>query len=379
MTSPGLVRVHRWVALGLGLLVLVMTLTGASLVFRDELTARFTPAVKVAATDPGPGSFERIFAAARKAVPDARSIEIEPARRAGRAAEVMAQTPSGWHYLFVDPHDGAVVADGDRQWLPFATLFELHMRFMAGAAGEYVVALAGAALLFLGASGVILWWPRKLKQAFRIRWGGNRLAVSFDLHRSLGAAFALFLVVNATTGLLMNLDALSVPLVNRLARSPDEPAIPPAHSNAFTAARPLDDIVAAADRAAPGGFVSRVVVSNDDDAPVVVRKVLPGDQATKGMNRIYVDAASATVLRASLLKRLPPGNAMFEWLYPLHTGKLVGTPYKLVLILAGLMPLVSLVTGFIVWRSRPRRKGAPARAGALRTLGTSPTSDQAGR
>jgi uncharacterized iron-regulated membrane protein len=88
------------------------------------------------------------------------------------------------------------------------------------------------------------------------------------------------------------------------------------------------------------------------------------------MNRIYVDAASATVLRASLLERLAPGNAMFEWLYPLHTGKLLGMPYKVVLVLAGLVPLLSLVTGLIVWRSR----AAPRRAAARNALRASHTA-----
>jgi len=62
---------------------------------------------------------------------------------------------------------------------------------------------------------------------------------------------------------------------------------------------------------------------------------------------------------------------MYEWLYPLHTGTLLGLPYRIALLIAGLAPLVSLVTGFILWRSKAKRspsKGAspaPARAAAL--------------
>ena len=64
MTSPGLVRVHRYVALGLGALVVLMGLTGAALVFREELTAVFTPAVKVSAQPVTAGEYQRILAAA---------------------------------------------------------------------------------------------------------------------------------------------------------------------------------------------------------------------------------------------------------------------------------------------------------------------------
>jgi uncharacterized iron-regulated membrane protein len=230
---------------------------------------------------------------------------------------------------------------------------------MAGELGEYVVVVAGAALTFLVVTGLVLWWPRKLKYAFRIRWSGNRLAVSFDLHRCAGAAFAVFLLFNAVTGVTMNLDTASPALVNRLAFSHDEPSPPTASSNALAAMKPLDQIVAAAERAVPAGTVTRIAI-RDGNAPVVVRKVLPGDNATHGMNRIYVDGASGVVLRASLLQRLPPGNAMFEWLYPLHTGKFLGMPYKFLLVLVGLVPLISLVTGLIVWRARaaPKRSAA---------------------
>jgi uncharacterized iron-regulated membrane protein len=129
--------------------------------------------------------------------------------------------------------------------------------------------------------------------------------------------------------------------------------------------RPLDDLVAAANRAFPDGRVARVVVR--EGLPVMVRKRIAGENDTKGMNRIYVDGATGTVVAARALQRQPPGNRIYEWIYPLHTGKLVGWPYQAVLLLAGLAPLVSLTTGLILWRSRAKAKGkqpssAPARA-----------------
>jgi uncharacterized iron-regulated membrane protein len=369
VSSPRLVQAHRYVALGLGALIVVIGATGASLVFRDELTAWFTPAVRVAPGPPAAGWYERVLAAVRASEPQAKFIDIAPSRRDDHATEAIIRGPRGERHLFVDPHTGKVVADSDRQWLPFATFFQLHKRLMAGDPGEYLVAAAGTALAFLAVTGLIMWWPRKLKYAFRVRWSGNRLAVNFDLHRCAGAAFALFLLVNAITGVSMNLDEASKTLVNGVALSHGEPDPPPAMSNALAAMKPLDEIVAAAERAVPGGAVTRIAI-RDGNVPVVVRNVLPGDNDTHGMNRIYVDAASATVLRASLLQRLPPGNAMFEWLYPLHTGKLLGTPYKVVLVLAGLVPLLSLVTGLIVWRSR----AAPGRTAARNALRASHTA-----
>jgi uncharacterized iron-regulated membrane protein len=168
------------------------------------------------------------------------------------------------------------------------------------------------------------------------------------------------LVVNATIGITMTFDEGSVALVNRvLGRAPA--VIPQASSNALASGRPLDEIVAAAERALPGGSVSRIAIRGGN-APVVVRKRLATENDTHGTNRVYVDAASAAVLRVNTLGDLPPGNAMFEWTYPLHTGTLVGTPYRILLVAAGLVPLLSLATGLVVWRSKSRRKRSPAAA-----------------
>jgi len=373
VTSPGLARVHRWVALGLGPVVVAMGLTGAALVFREELTALFTPAVKVAGSPVAPGQYARILAAAERLEPAARSMDIVPPQRPDRAAQVVVHAAGTEHYLFVDPHDGTVVADGERQWLPFATLYELHRRLMLGAPGEYAVGIAGFALAFLGLSGLVMWWPRKLKQAFRVRWDGNRLAVSYDLHRCAGAAFALLLVLNAIIGITMTFDEASVALVNRvLGRS--SPLPPPASSNAVDSRKPLDEIVAAADRALPGGCVVRIML-RDGNAPVVVRKRMPADNDTHGANRIYLDAASATVVGMSPLTAQPPGNAMFEWTYPLHTGTLVGGAYRVLLVFAGCVPLLSLVTGLIVWRSKAGRR-APAKRGAGIRPGTAASTSR---
>lgn len=356
MASPALVRLHRYVALTVGALIVLMGLTGAALVFRAELTAVFTPAVRVSPDPVPPGDYQRILAATRAAEPGLNSLDIVPSGRADRAVEIIVYKAGPERYLFVDPHNGRVVADSDREFLPFAILYQLHRRFMLGLSGEYAVGVVGVALVFMAVSGLVMWWPRKLKYAFRIRLDGNRVAVSYDLHRCAGAAFALLLILNAAIGILMTFDGASVALVNG-ATGRRAPPLPTASSNAIASARPLDDIVAAAERAFPGGSVSRIAI-REGNAPVVVRKRLAGDNDTHGMNRIYVDAASATVLRVSPLKELPPGNAMFEWLYPLHTGNLIGLPYKFILLIAGLVPALSLATGLILWRSRAKRKTA---------------------
>ena len=360
MTSPTLVRIHRWVALGLGIVVVLLTGAGAALVFRNELTAFFTPQVVITPRGIPADVHQRMLAAARSVDPGVRTVEIVPAERPDRAFEVVLKGGRPERHLFVDPHDARIVADNDRDAMPFVTLFTLHKEFFFGGNGEYLAAAGGVALLFLAASGIFLWWPRAWKNAFRLRLDGNRVAVSYDLHRAIGAVFAIFLLVNAATGVSMVFDEALPRAVNAVAGMESPPALPRASPGPM---RPLDDIVAAANRAFPDGRVARVVVR--EGMPVMVRKRIAGENETKGMNRIHVDGATGAVVAARALDRQPPGNRIYEWILPLHTGTLVGWPHQVVLLLAGLAPLVSLATGLILWRSRAkRRKPSGAVAGA---------------
>ncbi|MEO8102475.1 MAG: PepSY-associated TM helix domain-containing protein [Betaproteobacteria bacterium] len=356
MTRKLLLQIHKTIALSVGVFIAIVCLSGASLVFRDVLAPWFTPAMKIEPQASSPGEYERVLAAATARVPEAASVEIRPPARRDLAVDVALDTPDA-RRLYVNPQTGAVVADSATQWLPFHSLFRLHRYLLTGAWGEYLVAGIGTLLVVMAISGFVLWWPRAWSQALRVRWSGNRMAVSFDLHKATGACFALFLLANALTGLVLIFSGVSTTLVNRIFSVAD--AVPPTIVRPAAAGnvKPLDELVAAANRSFPAGTVTQVVVRGGD-FPVVVRKRTVAENNPLGTNRIYVDPWSGEVIGMIALETAPPGNKMYEWLYPFHIGALFGTLYKLVLALAGLAPSVLLVTGLIVWwtRSRMRKK-----------------------
>ena len=356
MTKKILLLTHKTIALSVGVFIAIICLSGASLVFRDVMAPWFTPAMRIEPQASSPGEYQRVLAVATARVPTAASIEIRPPASRDRAMVVALDTPDARH-LYVNPHTGAVVADSASQWLPFNSFFRLHRHFLTGEWGEYLVAAIGILMVFMAISGLILWWPRAWNKALRVRWSGNRMAVSVDLHKATGACFALFLLANALTGLVLIFSGVSTSFVNRAFSIAD--VVPPAivRPAAASIVKPLDELVAAANRSFSAGTVTQVVVRGGD-FPVIVRKRTATENNPLGTNRIYVNPWSGEVVGMIVLDTAPPGNRMYEWLYPLHIGELFGTLYKLVLAFAGLAPSVLLVTGLIVWwtRSRMRKK-----------------------
>jgi uncharacterized iron-regulated membrane protein len=60
------------------------------------------------------------------------------------------------------------------------------------------------------------------------------------------------------------------------------------------------------------------------------------------------------VLHVRERRSLPAGEAFLHWQFPLHNGEAFGLPGRLLVFVAGLMPLVLACTGALIWWQRRR-------------------------
>src|SRR6185312_4248082 len=74
--------------------------------------------------------------------------------------------------VFIDPVSGAVLGT-QKAGLPPALMFvhQLHGNFLIGREGRQFVGWLGVAMLALGVTGLVLWWPKRgqWKYAFLVR------------------------------------------------------------------------------------------------------------------------------------------------------------------------------------------------------------------
>ncbi len=346
-----LLRIHKFIALAAGALIVALCVSGALLVFRDTLAPVATPSLRVAASAE-PVAFTRILATAQLQAASGETIEIRPHADPGRAA-LVALHGDAIRFMYVHPQTGASVVGATHNELLFETLFRFHRYFLVGDRGEYLVACLAGLLIVLAISGVVMWWPRKWHLAWRVRRDANRLAFNFDLHRAAGSLIAPFLLVNAITGLVLIFSNASTALVDRLfsaqavAKPSSSPRTGPDNHPS------LDNLVQSANAAFPSGVVTQVMVYGAD-RPIVVRKRTSAESNPLGGNRIYMDPRSGDVVAVVPRNQLTPGVRMYEWLYPLHTGILLGTPHRLLLVATGAGTLLMLVSGLLVWQARRR-------------------------
>jgi uncharacterized iron-regulated membrane protein len=214
-------------------------------------------------------------------------------------------------------------------------------------------------MLLMALSGIYLWWPRlhwtAIKRALTVSHGGSWPRFHYTLHKAAGFFAAPVLAVLAFSGIYFNLPQLIVPLVDLVSTVPDTAKL----KNVAQDGALLDagQAMAAAQRLYPQARVSRIGLPAKQDQPYEIRVRQPDEIAEgDGATRITLDARSGLPLRIRDPLRAPAGDVFLGWQFPLHSGQAFGLAGRSFMTVFGLMPLLFLLTGSLVWWKRRRSR-----------------------
>jgi uncharacterized iron-regulated membrane protein len=369
-----LVQVHLWVGLITAPFLVVLGLTGALLVFEnqinDALNVRLTRVTPAGAAL----SISELETRIRATYPGYRVVDVDFPPDAAHSRSVGVVSPDGKRQvqLFVDPYTGRVLGTGAQEIGVMRVVHALHTHLQAGSAGSTIVGALGLVLLFLACSGLWLWWPAKI---FRMRWSGTTKRVVFEAHNALGVYAWVFLMLFSLTGAVIHWDGLVGGWIERLAPAPAPvPAIPDTVAACTgQAALPLDRLLGPAAAAVPGAAPSWIQANVDPSKPVRIAFKYPEDHTPAGRTRVYLAGCSAQVLAVRNARTMPLSYRYAQmWNREIHTGDLLGWPTRILAALFSLsLPLMAL-TGPLIWWTR-RRRAARAPAGVPRS--SSPAVD----
>lgn len=350
---------HLWVGLALSALLILLSVTGSTLVFRHEIDGWLNPSLL--RVEPGEETkpLAEVVAAAEAAAPEATTRFLRVPRSPAHAVEVWM---SDGRNAYVDPYTAEVLGLRGTEEGAMNVLFALHAELLAGDRGETVVGIIGLLALLTAATGMVLWWPSSL------RWSRIRKALvierrlgpwrlNYDLHRSGGFYTALFLVLVAATGSGLVFYDVTKSLLNTATGS----ALPPPPPTASPEEEALDPAVlsrsmAIAHEALPDGVPTFVSLPRGEGTPLSVRLKTPSEGHPNGRSYVYIAPASGRVLGVVDGRTVPLGTWLLNLLYPLHIGAIGGGVVKVLYVLLGISPAVLSVTGTLIWYRRWRRK-----------------------
>lgn len=360
-------KLHRWLALGLGWFLALQGLMGAALVVSRPIERAMNPELFKATAPAAPGaaapSFDTMRASLAASFGPKADFTFRPPRDAGDTMWVLVR--GAWAgTVYLDPATGREL--GRRAETEGFTniVFRTHSSLWLAETGKAILAWIALSYLFLLVSGLVLWWPRRWPPSLRVRFDKGVLAAFFDLHRTAGAVLGLVIAVSVATGAYMAWRPLG-DVITQLAgaRPTKAPTVP--KPPADVANRPaIDTLVATARTRFPDAPIGYVQVPSRNDRPVRVRFVLPDDPHPNGLTSVWLDPNTGAVLAALRWNELDPGARGVAVIYPLHTGELGGVWLEGVVALGGVTLGLLGVTGLWLWwrRRAETRRAVAARA-----------------
>ncbi len=370
-------QVHLYLGLWVGAVLVVISLSGSLIVFASQLDAWLNADkmhVDVPESAAAFRSFEEIIASAKTAIPPAGKFaqRLSLPQQPGDVFEITYNLPSSLdnYQVFVNPYTAEVL--GQRLWGGFdrccsrhgpliAMIYRFHDSFWLGSTGSILTGTTALLMLVSLISGLVLWWPSRgrLRSALTIKRKAGTERFNYDLHKISGIYTVLVLFILLFTGAYLS---LQVPfptqvkgLVSLFSSLTEQPQ--PFESTPIAGQVPIgiDQAVSIANRIFPDGVITTIFLPVGDKGVFKIFKH-KGNKIlfSSRQQTVVIDAYSAKVLYQTDQSKRSSGDIFDEWQLALHSGEAFGVTGQIIVLIAGLTPLVLYVTGVIRWLQKRR-------------------------
>ncbi len=393
-----LTTLHRWAGLFLAVFLFISGLTGAIISWDHELDEWLNPQLFDRQSQGESLSPTRL--ADQLEASDPRilitwlplSIEADENLGLGVTGRIDPETGKAFNIDFnqiaIDPVSGEIL--GSRYWgeisltrenfIPF--LYKLHYSMHIPDAFDIELGI-----IFMGILAIVwsidcfialcISFPNReaWRKSFAFRWQQGSYKLNFDLHRSGGVWLWVLVLILAITAVSMNLKMeITRPIVSMFSTlTPDPFAIrtPNPHDEPIEPTTGRDQIIELAYaesqkrnwRIPPGGMFY--------DAEYGIYGVTfhkPGqDHAEFGLGNpwLYFDGQDGSLLGEKIPGTGSAGDIFLDAQFPLHSGRILGLPGRIMISALGLLVAVLSVTGVIIWQ---RKRWARTKKGSNQIL-----------
>lgn len=359
--------IHLWLGLGSGLILFIVCLSGTIYTFRSEIEELLEPSkFKVDASAERLSTEAIIETMQREVGGKVKAVEIPHDQ--SRVYKVNIQKsenePRGTNY-FVDPYTATIkgTSEGPASGF-FMFIFRLHRWLLLDTEiGRPIVGVATIIFAFLVLTGLVLWWPKKLKnwkQGLKVKTDANWKRINHDLHNTFGFYAFLLLLVMALTGLCWSFEwyregvgqVLSAEVFGGRKEKPMTSGAAEDHAQALS----TSDFIRLADDILPYPGDYRITLPGSPEDAVVLSKNRTGFFALAASDKVQFDQYSGKVLKIDKFDEKPLNEKITSSIKPLHTGEIFGTFSKILYFMACLIATSLPVTGTIIWINKLKKK-----------------------
>ena len=157
-------QIHLWTGIGLGIYVVLISVSGSAIVFRNELYGALSVGPKFVPMSGPRLSRDALKKAIDQALPQYEISYIFDSKRPNEATEVWLDRKGEKHpktkgRLF-DPFTGKDLGPSVPQGILIIAWFSnLHTNLLAGQIGRKINGVISILVVLLCVSGLVIWWP----------------------------------------------------------------------------------------------------------------------------------------------------------------------------------------------------------------------------
>ena len=345
-------KLHRYLGLIAGLIIVIVGLTGSLLVFRHEinhflLQAQFGQIVP----QQQQVSILSVIDTVKAAYPEPKFtlsfFELPTQENAPIRVELGSENQPLTEVI-VNPYTGKILGDRIPQYAIMDIVYNLHNALLTGETGTIIVGITAFFLFLLSITGIILWpgW-RKLIAGFKIKTNASIKRLNFDIHKVVGIIAAIFLAITGFTGFCWNFYTYTQPIIYAatFTPTPTEPKSKPREEKSTV---DFAQMLKLADEALPGAKTTYISFPSSPESVFMIGKQFPEEKEV-WRSRVYLDRYTGKVLKLRNSRSLSLGDEVVDSFNPLHFGTFGGLPTRVLYFFVGLSPLVLFITGFIMW------------------------------
>jgi uncharacterized iron-regulated membrane protein len=347
---------HRYIGLAVGLILVIVGLTGSLLVFQKEIDAalvkqRFEtviPQEQTLSLDAVANNITQTYANQADFKLTQFDLYFDPDIYRVR----LQNSEDKQLEVFINAYTGKILGERSRDTSFFSRVYELHYSLFAGEIGYVIVGIAALLMCILAITGLILWsgW-RNLISGFKIKLNASIKRKNYDIHKLVGIIALIFLTFTGFTGFIWNFYEQTIPAIYALTLTPKPPTV----KSTVTEKAPLaiSEIVKQAKATIPEATPTFISVPTKSDGVFTVYMKQPQD-AQYFANQVEIDRYSGQVLHIINSKTAQLGDRILKATVPLHYGTFGGIVTRILYVFVGLAPSILFMTGLTMYRLRSR-------------------------
>jgi len=370
MIKKIVLKLHLVLGLISGIIVFIVSITGALYAFKDEIEHFTQPYKYVEASHENIILPSEAITIGEQANPGV-TIHGVVYQKPTDAIQIIYYQSDPFYYgaTYINPYTGHVIQSVDFMKTFFGFIRRGHATLWLPVKFGSIIVLAGTIMfVVLLVTGIVLWWPRKnsSSKSFSFTKADKPTIKRLEYHKVIGFYVSFFALIIALTGLSWSIKGLDSAIYKAIGGEKEIRWNPPQSdtSKKYKVSYKNEQIdILYSDIKKNNADISFIEVHTiENDSSIILIELNRAPSSHRKIDYLYFDQHTLKAIETNNFygkyenAKIP--DKIRRSYYDIHSGSILGIPGKFLAFFISLFCASLPVTGIILWRKRKKEKNA---------------------